>query len=294
MPGKRRCTTRSVERHRRFGRRDRPRRTRRRLLLANSLLRVLAAVTVFSPVYPGPAWAQQQIGAARIVVNNVTGTLPSTRERAVLRVGIDVFQNEVIDTAANSAALVVFQDNTQLSICPSTEVVLDRVVFDPNPTKSELGVSIPSGCTRFASGLLLKTAYFNTPSAGIRTSGTILTITVSARGGTTVSVSDGTASVSGAGRTVTVGAGQSTLVLRGAPPTPPVPTPPEPPIVAEMTSLLVAASAQDFGTRAAARSPAAEAPYGAGMFSPSIDGKIQPEIAGDRTPNGSRGTHDID
>ena len=49
-----------------------------------------------------------------------------------------------------------------------------------------------------------------------------------------------------------------------------------------------------FGTRAAARSPAAEAPHGAGMFSPNIDGKIQSEIAGDRTPNGSRGTHDID
>jgi hypothetical protein len=278
----------------------------KRLLSLVSLSGMIALAWVFSFAAPRPAWAQQPAGAARIVVNNVSGTLPAAREPVVMRAGIDVFANEVIDTGANSAALVIFRDDTQLAICPSTEVALRGAVFDPDPNKTELVVFIPNGCTRLSSGLLLRTAFFNTPSAEIRTYGTVLTVTVSARGGTTVSVADGTASVTGAGRSVVVAAGQSTMVSRGAAPTPPVPTPPQPPIVAEMNALLTMASAQDFGTRAAARSPAVEAPTDARtrIFTPNIDGKIQSEIAGDKTPAfgtctgstgtlecGSRGTH---
>lgn len=61
--------------------------------------------------------ADAQIGAASIVVNNVTGTL-ATHQSALLRAGIDVFQNEVIDTADQSASRVVFQDKTELSVGP--------------------------------------------------------------------------------------------------------------------------------------------------------------------------------
>jgi hypothetical protein len=211
----------------------------------------------------------------------------------VVRVGDNLVQNEVINTAANSATLIVFQDNSQLAICPSAEVVINRAEFGSGPTGPTLVIFIAHGCTQFTSGPLLKTVLFRTPSAEIRPSGTILTITVSARGGTTVSVAEGTASVTGAGRSVIVGAGRSTLVARGTPPTPPVPTPPQPPIVAEMNTLLMTASAQDFGTRAAARSPAVEAPTDAGTntFTPNVDGKIQSEIAGDATPGFSNGTH---
>jgi uncharacterized protein YlaN (UPF0358 family) len=250
---------------------------------------MIALAWVCSFVVPTPAWAQQPAGAARIVVNNVSGTLPTARERVVMRVGIDVVPNEVIDTAENSATLIAFKDNTQLPICPSSEIVLDRVAFDVNPM---LAFSLRIGCAKFFSGLMLKTALINTPSpAQIRTSGTILTVTVSARRATTVSVAEGTASVTGAGRTVTVAPGQSTLVLPDQPPTPPVPTPPEPPIVIEMERLLTTASKQDFGTRAAARSPEVEAPHGFGMFSPNIspniDSKIQSEIARDASGPGS-------
>jgi hypothetical protein len=261
------------------------------LLLLVNMLMTLA--TLWSVVGAVPAGAQQPAGAARIVVNDVTGTIPGVRERTVVRVGDSLVQNEVINTVANSATLVVFRDESQLAICPSAEVVFNRAEFGPSPTGPTLVVYIANGCTRFSSGLLVKTVLFRTPSAEIRTSGTILTVTVSARGGTTVSVAEGTASVTGAGRSVIVGAGRSTLVARGAPPTPPVPTPPQPPIVTEMNTLLMTASAQDFGTRAAARSPAVEAPTDAGTntFTPNVDGKIQSGIAGDATPGFSNGTH---
>ena len=286
MPGTRVGERASVD-HRRFGRPNDVTETRRNHLPSIALLGLIAVTTVDSLVVPLPAWAQQQpVGEARIVVNNVTGTLPPGPE-GVLRVGKDVFEGEDINAAANSSTLLVFQDSTQLAICPTARVTLRRV----NPPRGELAILIARGCTRYTSGELLKVAHINTPSAVIDTYGTIVTITVSARGGTTVSVAEGTASVTGAGRTVNVASGQSTLVLLGQPPTPPVPTPPEPPIVTEMNRLLLAASVQGFGTRAAARSAPVEQPTDAGtrIFTPNVDPKIISEIAG--CGGTSRGTH---
>src|SRR5689334_4667068 len=101
-----------------------------------SRLALLAAMAAWIVVHSAPAWGQQPVGAARLVVRNVTGTLPAAREHIVLRVGIDVFQNEVIDTLADSATLLAFQDNTQLSICPLSEVALDRVTIDVHAGRS--------------------------------------------------------------------------------------------------------------------------------------------------------------
>src|SRR6266478_2471130 len=136
----------------------------KRRLLSTALLILLAVMAVCLVADPVPARAQQQIGWAQRVVNKVTGTLPAALGPVALRPGIDVFHNEVINTEANSSTVLVFQDNTQLSICPKSEVVLpDR---------------IPSGCLTAQLG---KAACFTTPSAVACTSGTTLTITVSAR-----------------------------------------------------------------------------------------------------------------
>jgi hypothetical protein len=263
-----------------------------------TVLGLIALTSVGSLVDPLLAGAQEAIGTASIVRNNVTGTVPP-REPILLSNGKDVVETEVIDTRAHSATLLAFRDNTELEICPFAHVRLDSVSL----TRAKLVIFIASGCSRYLSGDLINAVDINTPSAQIRIHRTIVTVTVSARGATTVSVAEGTASVTGAGRVVTVAAGQSTMVLPGHPPSPPVATPPEPPIVIEMNQLL-AVSAQDFGTRAAARSPDVEAPTDAGTrtFTPNVDGKIQSEIAGDATPAfgpcagsagtlASRGTH---
>jgi len=248
----------------------------------------------------GPAWADQQIGAASIVVNTVNGTLATTHEAAPLRAGIDVFQNETIDTADNSASRVIFQDRTELSVGPQSSVVLDRFVFDPDPSKSAVAISIAKGVARFSTGLLPKPDYaLTTPSAQIGIRGTVLTITVSPARATTVSVDTGTALVAGHGVTVAVEAGYSTLVRYGMAPTPPVPSPPPPAMATQMVTLLETASPA-IGTRAGARASGADMPQTGGnmMPSPNLDPKIQAEIAGDATPptgqvgvGGSRGTH---
>jgi hypothetical protein len=234
-------------------------------------------------------WSQQRIGTADTIRHDVS----ATRQPAPVALKDDypVLQRDLIDTRADSAALLVFQDNTGIAIAPETKITLNEVVYNPeNPSKSRFEASISEGAIRVQTGELPKYAYvINTSSPARIALESTATITVSTGGATTVSVADGSATVTAAGRTVTVAAGQSTLVPRGAPPTPPVPTPPPPPIVVEMDRLLQTASLQKFGTRAAARSPAVEAPSDAGThtFSPNVDPKQQSEIAGGE----SRGTH---
>lgn len=91
------------------------------LLLLARMLALMAVSSVFDPTQ---VEAQQSVGSARIVVNNVTSTRPASAERIVLRVGSSLVQNEVIDTAPNSGTFIVFEDNAKLAICPPAEVVL--------------------------------------------------------------------------------------------------------------------------------------------------------------------------
>ena len=200
---------------------------------------LFAATALTLALAAAPAAADVQIGSAAQVVNSVTGTLASTRQPQVLRAGIDVFQNEMIDTAYASASRVVFQDRTQLSIGPASQVVLDRFVFDPNPSASVVAVSIAKGVARFSTGLLPKPDYqISTPSCTIGVRGTVFTTIVSASRDSWVSVEEGATAVSAQGVTVTVNAGQTTYVAFGRPPTPPSPSTPPPAITTQMDALL--------------------------------------------------------
>ena len=196
----------------------------------------------------GLAWApaasaDQQIGSAAQVVNSVTGTLAAARQPQVLRAGIDVFQNETIDTAYASASRVIFQDQTQLSIGPASKVVLDRFVFDPNPAASVVVVSVAKGVARFSTGLLPKPDYqIRTPSCVIGVRGTVFTAIVSAARDSWVSVEEGAASVSAQGVTVIVNAGQTTYVAFGQAPTQPSASAPPPPVTTQMDALLTVTS----------------------------------------------------
>lgn len=199
-----------------------------------------AALALGMAAAAAPAWADTQIGSAAQVVNSVTGTLASTRRQQVLRAGIDVFQNETIDTASASASRVVFQDKTQLSIGPASQVVLDRFVFDSNPSKSAVAVSIAKGVMRFSTGLLPKPDYqVSTPSCSIGVRGTVFTTIVSAARDSWVTVEDGTTTVSAQGVTVTVNEGQTVYVPFGQPPGQPSTSTTPPPVTTQMDALLV-------------------------------------------------------
>lgn len=164
-----------------------------------------------------------QIGSAVVVVNNVTGKVETAAAGMPLRVGIDVQANESVETAAASATRLIFQDNTQFEIGPLSQVTLDRFVFDPDPSKSQVALSIAKGAARFVTGSLPKSDYqLRTPAASIGIRGTILDIDVGTGGATTVYVELGIALVTGGGQTVELHAGQSTTVLPGNVPSNPL------------------------------------------------------------------------
>jgi hypothetical protein len=160
------------------------------------------------------------IGSPVIVVNNVTGTLKAQEPR-VLRVGVDVFADETVRTAERSTARILFEDQTKLEIGALSEVVLDRFVYDPNRSNSEVAVSVAKGIARFTTGVLAHESYkINTPAATIGVRGTTLDLQSDERG-TWVYVEIGSVTVTANGVTVVVNAGQATFVPTGGTPSKP-------------------------------------------------------------------------
>ena len=131
-----------------------------------------------------------------------------------------------------------FKDQTKLEIGALSEVVLDRFVYDPNRSDSEVAVSIAKGIARFTTGVLRHESYkINTPAATIGVRGTILNLRSDERG-TSVWVEDGSVTVTANGVTVVVNAGQATFVPIGGMPAAPVTAPSPPFDMTEMQAML--------------------------------------------------------
>jgi ferric-dicitrate binding protein FerR (iron transport regulator) len=117
----------------------------------------------------GPAITQQgKIGVAAAVKNQVFGNAQP------LSNGSGVFANERIHTGDASTAQLQFLDETNLSVGPKSEVVLDRFVYDPNRRKGSVVVQTGRGVFRFVSGSQDPTSYqIKTPVANIGVRGTV-------------------------------------------------------------------------------------------------------------------------
>lgn len=156
----------------------------------------------------------QQIGAAAQVVNSVYGNPESTNQSQWLHPGTDVFHNETIVTAENSASRMVFKDDSQLSIGPISQVKLDTFVYDPNPTTQGVAISFVKGAFRFTSGHFGKENYsIQTPAASITVRGTAFTVAILPNGNEFITVESGTIFVTcHQGITVALNAGQMTFI----------------------------------------------------------------------------------
>lgn len=142
----------------------------RRLALA---LAAAGLATGAAPVL-APAYAQSgRVGTTALSVNDVSGTLQSTRRR--LGSGDGVFQSEAIATGQQSRAQVLFNDETTLNIGPDSRVVLDKLVYDPSRRSGEMKLRAVSGAFRFVSGSAPSENYkIETPKGTIGVRGTIV------------------------------------------------------------------------------------------------------------------------
>jgi len=116
---------------------------------------------------------QITIGNTRVVVRTVIGAFEG--DIRTLALEDDVYHNELIETEEESATKLIFLDETTLMLGPESSVVLDRFVYDPDPSKASLVMTATKGIFRFASGKLPKNAYrLHTPAATIGIRGTVL------------------------------------------------------------------------------------------------------------------------
>ncbi|RFB78412.1 FecR family protein [Methylovirgula sp. 4M-Z18] len=154
-------------------------------LLALCIGIVLSNITV--------AAAQDAIGDADVVHNDVRHT--GGAHPGPLAQGDNVIRNETVRTAADSTTKLVFLDQTNLSLGPVSQVVLDKFVYSDASSAQKVSIGLAKGVFRFATGTFAKPAYdIETPVATIGVRGTILDIR-NASHETTVTVVEGLAIV---------------------------------------------------------------------------------------------------
>ncbi len=126
------------------------------------------------------ASADESIGGAEIVVNQVKGNLTTGRVVAVLR-GDDVYRDEGVRTVADSTAKLVLRDNTVLTVGPSSFVKLDRFVYAGEGQRGAVAVNLVKGALEFTTGNAAKHSYLiTTPTAALGVRGTIFRIDATA------------------------------------------------------------------------------------------------------------------
>ena len=203
----------------------------RSVVVAISCLLAGAAVAAESPT-PG-------IGVVfQTEFNGALGRL-GTNERDLLYTK-PVYTNEVVHTGKQMSTALLFLDKTRLQVGASSDVVLDRYVYDPNSNIGAVAVNFSSGIFRFVTGKMKnKEGYdLKTPSGVMAIRGTKLIIYVDEKGNTItyVEVGDGTATSCG-GKQADVHAGQSALVpidCSGVTVVQGNLTPPDPAVVADL------------------------------------------------------------
>jgi hypothetical protein len=133
----------------------------------------IVAVALLAGPHMAPAATPgvPQIGQAELVVSEVRGRLGQiTRELAIKD---NVFAEEVIETEADAATRIVFLDGTELSMGPSSRMLLDRYVYDPNTGAGEMALQVVAGVFQFASGAIPSSGYdIRTPFGNLGVRGT--------------------------------------------------------------------------------------------------------------------------
>ena len=116
-------------------------------------------------------------------ITEQTGVGSLTRERTelVAEVGRDIELYDTLNTG-NGRIAVEFVDNAELRLTEHSRVLIDEVIYDPDPSKSKMAMKFAMGTARFTSGKLGMINRANirieTPTATIGIRGTDFTATV--------------------------------------------------------------------------------------------------------------------
>ena len=98
---------------------------------------------------------------------------------AELQLGVESY--DAVRTT-NSRVGLTFIDDSVVRLTEHSKLVLDEVIFDPDPSKSKIGLTFASGTARFITGKIgainKENIKINTPTSQIGIRGTDFTVTV--------------------------------------------------------------------------------------------------------------------
>ena len=120
------------------------------------------------------------------------GTAASTRPNAeavaggntqTLSAGSEIYANQTVRTGNRGMADLVFLDQTNLSVGPTSEVRLDKFVYDPRGSSGSVVIQMTRGSFRWVTGSQAKDAYqVGTPHGTLGVRGTTVELLVNKPG----------------------------------------------------------------------------------------------------------------
>jgi hypothetical protein len=146
--------------------------------LCGRLLGIAAALLLLTAM---PALAQAP-GAGRVKVASGAAFIVRNGSAAPIRVGETVYQSDGLRTGADGRIGIMLNDDTRVSLGPSSEVSLDRFAYAPAEGQLGFVLRVVRGVAAYVSGRIAKLApdsvHLETPAAIVGVRGTTLALRV--------------------------------------------------------------------------------------------------------------------
>jgi hypothetical protein len=124
------------------------------------------ALAVFFALHSTASNAQSRIGSTTSVQPEASGSVGGT-----LSVGSGVHANETVKTGSAGQAGLQFHDQSKLSVGHSSQVRLDKFVYDPNKGAGSTAIEVTKGTFRFSTGAQGGQVKIKTPYGTLGTRG---------------------------------------------------------------------------------------------------------------------------
>jgi hypothetical protein len=125
--------------------------------------------------------AEPRIGTAASTRPNVEAV--SSGNTQTLSAGSEIYANQTVRTGNRGMADLVFLDKTNLSVGPTSEVRLDKFVYDPTGSAGSVVIQATRGSFRWVTGSQAKHAYqVGTPHGTLGVRGTVVELLVNKPG----------------------------------------------------------------------------------------------------------------
>ena len=129
-----------------------------------------------------PVFAQQPAAAGRIKVVSGSAVILRSGKQIAAQAGQVVFQADTLRTGTDGRIGITLEDDTRISLGPSSEARLDRFVYKPADGLLGLVLRVSRGVAAYVSGRIAKLSpdsiRLETPAAIVGVRGTTLAIRV--------------------------------------------------------------------------------------------------------------------